>query len=115
MKKINSKISLAIASLAISSPAFAAAPTVTQKPYDNQTVATIINKIITWALGFAGAIAVLFIIYGGFLYMTASGNKDRQDAAKKTLTYAIIGLIVVILSQFIVAFVIRNVSTGNII
>lgn len=65
----------------------------------------IINNGIGWAIGLVGAMALLFIIYGGFLYITAAGNKERSENAKKTLTYAIGGLIIVILARIIVSLV----------
>ena len=68
-------------------------------------VGEIVMSVVTWVLGFAAAIAVLFIIIGGILYITSAGNKDRAESAKKTLLYAIIGLIVIVLSYVIVAVV----------
>ncbi|MDD5693667.1 MAG: pilin [Patescibacteria group bacterium] len=65
-------------------------------------------SIQNWLLGFVGALAVLFIVYGGFLYMTSGGNQQKVDTAKKTLTYAIGGLIIVILAGLIF-----NIITGD--
>jgi len=44
----------------------------------------------------ATPIIVIFIIYGGFLYVTARGNTEQISQATKTLTYAIIGGILII-------------------
>lgn len=74
-------------------------------PAPGATVSTYIISITDWVLNITGAIAVLFIIWGGILYVTSSGNKDRADQAKQTLTYAVIGLIVVVLSKVIVSLV----------
>lgn len=52
-----------------------------------------------------GAISVIMIIYGGFRYITSGGSSDGVSAAKSTLIYAIIGLIIVALAQIIVQFV----------
>lgn len=46
----------------------------------------------------ANPIAIGYIIYSGILLTTSSGNKIKVQKAKKTLTYAIIGLIIVYLS-----------------
>jgi len=66
-----------------------------------QDVGDFLNRIKDWLLGFVGGLALLFIVYGGFLYITSGGNKDRIETAKKTLTYAILGLILVALSGVI--------------
>lgn len=55
-----------------------------------------------------GAIAVIMIIYGGFRYITSGGSSEGVGAAKNTLIYAIIGLIVVALAQVIVQFVLTQ-------
>ncbi|MDD3480924.1 MAG: pilin [Patescibacteria group bacterium] len=56
-------------------------------------------------LGFLfGGIVVLFIIYAGFLYMTAGGDPEKLTKAKKTLLWAIVGAIIVTASFLIVNF-----------
>ena len=56
----------------------------------------IIQTIIEVALSFLGVIFLILTIYGGFLWMTAAGNEEKVSKAKKILTAAIIGLIIVI-------------------
>ena len=63
---------------------------------------------INTAIWAAGLLSVVFIIIGGFQYITAGASKDGTTKAKTTLTYAIIGLIVVAL-----ALVIRNFVLGR--
>lgn len=65
---------------------------------------TVIN-IIRWALGLLGIVAVIIILYGGWVWMTAAGNEERVRRAKKILINATIGLVIVLLSWAIVAFV----------
>lgn len=113
MKKILNKVTLPIYSLLlISSPALAiTSPSVTDKvkapDADADTVKELIDKVSTWVLGFAAAVAVLFIIWAGLQMVTAAGNKERYEAAKKTLTYAVVGLIIIVLALAIVTFVTR--------
>ena len=45
----------------------------------------IIARVINIFLGFLGIIAVLLIIYAGFLYMTSEGRADQTDQAKQIL------------------------------
>lgn len=58
--------------------------------------------IINFFLGFLGLIAVIMIIYAGVLYVTAAGAEDQTGKAKKIIMYAIIGLLIVLLSWAIV-------------
>lgn len=65
-----------------------------------------IGNIVNVALYIAGALAVLVIIYSGIRYITSTGDAARIKAAKDTLIYAIVGLIVAMLAYAIVNFVI---------
>ena len=73
--------------------------------------ATVIN-IIQWVLGFLGLIAVIMILIGGFQWMTAGGNEDKVASAKKIISAAVIGLIIILLAWAIVIFVVTQ--TGNV-
>lgn len=68
-------------------------------------------RIINYVLGFLGLIAVAMIIYGGVSYVTAAGDQTKVDNAKKVILYAILGLIIVILSYAIVNTVL-GAATG---
>ena len=73
-------------------------------------VMTIVNVL----LGFLGIIAILIVLYGGFLWMTAAGNEDKVDQAKKIITAGIIGLIIIFVSFAIATFVIESLITATI-
>jgi hypothetical protein len=68
-------------------------------------VTELIAQIINIMLYFAGIIAVVFIIIGGYRYMTSAGSTEGAGAGKKTLINAIIGLVIVILAYVIVRVV----------
>ncbi len=80
-------------------------------------IKTFLQGIRTYLLGFSAALAVLFIIWGGFLYVTSAGNEERQKTAKTTLTYSIGGLILILLAQVILSFItgdfLSTVFTGS--
>ncbi|OGL68091.1 hypothetical protein A3D58_00785 [Candidatus Uhrbacteria bacterium RIFCSPHIGHO2_02_FULL_46_47] len=65
-------------------------------------------RIIRVALGFLGIVVLTLIIYGGFLWMTAAGNEETIEKAKKVLRNAIIGLIIILTSFAITQFVINK-------
>jgi len=72
-----------------------------------KTIAGNVTKIFTVVVG---AISVIMIIYGGFRYITSGGASDKVGAAKNTLIYAIIGLIIVALANVIVSIVINQAA-----
>jgi len=74
-----------------------------------------IVDIVNIALGFIGLIAVIFIIYAGFKWMTASGNEEQVTKAKDTIRNAAIGIAVVMLSYVIINFTVTQLqkSTGG--
>jgi len=75
--------------------------------YDAETdLKTTITNVVQWALGFLALIAVIMIIIGGFMWMTAGGNEERVEKAKKMISAAVIGLIIILLAWAIVIFVI---------
>jgi cytochrome bd-type quinol oxidase subunit 2 len=72
---------------------------------------TVIN-LINLALGLMSLIAVVMIIIGGFTWLTAGGNEEKVDKAKKIISAAVIGMIIVIIAWAIVIFVAR--TTANV-
>ena len=64
-----------------------------------------VKSIITTAIGLIGLVAVGMIIYGGFLFVTSAGDAGKIQAAKNTILYSVIGLIIAILAFAIVTFV----------
>jgi hypothetical protein len=70
---------------------------------------TIALNVIEMMLQLVGYISVGFIIAGGFTYMTSTGSPDGATRARKTITNAIVGLVISIFSVAIV-----NVISGAI-
>lgn len=67
-------------------------------------------RIINIFLMFLGIIAVSLVIYGGFVWMTSNGNEDKIKTAKKILKNALIGLIIILSSWGIAAFILRQLT-----
>jgi len=57
-----------------------------------------------------GGASVIMIIFGGFKFITSGGNADKTKAATKTITYALVGLAVVVMAQFLVNYVFGQAS-----
>jgi hypothetical protein len=78
------------------------------------SVKTVITTVVRVILGFLGIILVILILYGGFIWMTAAGDPGKVDKAKKILTNAVIGVIIVLASYGIANFIIsRFLGTGG--
>ena len=56
-----------------------------------------------------GVVSVIMIIIGGFRYIVSGGDSSNVTSAKNTILYAIIGLVIVALAQWIVRFVLGRV------
>ena len=63
------------------------------------------TPIINNLFFFAGVLAVGMLVYSGLRYITAHGDKTQIESAKNTMIYAIVGLVVVMLSYAVVNFI----------
>ncbi|MDO4611408.1 MAG: pilin [Candidatus Saccharibacteria bacterium] len=70
------------------------------------TLETNIENILEAIIGVGGLVAVIFIVIGGYNYMTSSGDAGKLKKAKDTILYACIGLAVCALAFAIVNWVI---------
>jgi membrane protease YdiL (CAAX protease family) len=73
----------------------------------------IIQNLVTFAFYLAGTVALFFIIWAGIGFITAGGDKEKIEKAKKTLTYAIIGLVFILLSGFFIETILSIFSTES--
>lgn len=72
---------------------------------------SIFTQIVNVLLFLIGAISVIMLIYGGIRYTTSGGNSANVTAAKNTILYAIIGLIIAFLAFAVVNWVLGAVTT----
>jgi hypothetical protein len=72
-----------------------------------------IGRLINQALMLLGIILLVIIIYAGVLWMTAGGNTESVDKAKKWLMNAVIGLVLVMASYAIANFVFNAILNGT--
>ena len=71
---------------------------------------SLFNIISNTALFIIGALSVLMLIWGGIRYTTSAGDSSNITAAKNTILYAVVGIIVALLSYAIVNFVITKLG-----
>ncbi|MBI4138520.1 hypothetical protein HY479_00010 [Candidatus Uhrbacteria bacterium] len=72
--------------------------------------ATILGNIVAALIGFVGALLFFYMLYGGYLWMTAGGAKEKVQSAQLVIKNAIIGIVIVALSYAIANFVIGNLA-----
>lgn len=78
-----------------------------------ERVDQIVSQIIDILSLVVGVVAVVMIIIGGLRYVTSGGDSGNVTGAKNTILYAVVGLIVVALSQVIVRFVVDRATLDS--
>lgn len=90
MKKITAiNIIITLVFFALATPAFADTAGVSQ-------IQSFIQSVIGVLVTIAGLVSVIFFVWGGFGYITSSGNPEALDRSKKTIMYSAIGLVIVL-------------------
>lgn len=68
-----------------------------------------ITQIVNFFLMLAAIVAAIYLIIGGVQYITSAGDESRQEKAKNTILFAIIGLVVIGLSAVVANFVLQSI------
>ena len=74
----------------------------------SRTLPQMIGSIINVALGFLGILLLLYLLYAGFLWMTAGGDEKKTGEAKTIIKNAIIGLVIIVAAYAISTFVLSS-------
>lgn len=85
---------------------------------NDDSASTKVNGLIKLVINIfslvVGVVAVIMIIIGGLKYITSSGDSNNVTSAKNTILYAVVGLVIVALAQFIVKFVLgKALNAGD--
>ncbi len=67
------------------------------------TLSQIARNVLDFLLSIVGVLAIIMLVIGGIMYLTAAGDEDRIDTGKKIVTYSIIGIAVALASLVIVS------------
>ena len=102
-KKFITLSSVALTALIFASPVYAASADVT-------SIQTFIKSIIQILVTIAGLVSAGFFVWGGFGYITSSGNPEMLDRSKKTILYSAIGLAIV-LGAFVLTNIVSDLAT----
>lgn len=79
----------------------------------NGKITSILSTVINIFSLIVGAVSVIMIIIGGMRYITSGGEASNISGAKNTIIYAIVGLVIVALAQFLVHFVLGKVTATS--
>ncbi len=108
LKRLFSLEGLTLLALSIPSVAHAAAdweqllPT---NPFALQDLDVVIRQVVQILLILAGVVGLVYLIIGGYQYVTAGGNAETAAAARTTILNAVIGLIIIFASYAILTWV----------
>ncbi len=72
-------------------------------------IPAVFHNIVNWALIFAAVVAIFLIMFSGIKFLRSGGQEKLVEDARNTLTYAIIGLVVILLS-FLIINVISDIT-----
>ncbi len=75
---------------------------------NNADPRVLIGLVIKAILGLVGSLALVIFIYGGFVWMTASGNVESVTKGKNILIWATIGLVIIFTSYTLVYFILKT-------
>jgi hypothetical protein len=78
----------------------------TNRVFDASDVLWTVAKVIVFLNGFIAIVVIIMIIYAGFLVLTGAWDEEKNDKAKKTISYAVIWVIILILSYVLYRFMI---------
>lgn len=85
-------------------------PTTSPENWGRAEIRLILDNTTTWAIYLVGGIAVIMIIWGAIQYLTAFGNEEKAATGKKIITWALIGLVVILLAGVIVQQILNLVQ-----
>ena len=74
---------------------------------------TLVKQFVNIFLFAVGALSVIMLIWGGIRYTTSAGDSNKVTAAKNTVLYAIVGLVIAILAYAIVNMGIGKFTSGS--
>lgn len=79
----------------------------------SRSLPEIIGGLVQAALGLLGIVLLVLLLYGGYLWMTAGGNEDQVSKAKKIITNAVVGLVIIMAAYAIASFVVNAISEAT--
>lgn len=82
-------------------------------PLGETDVRVIFGRVISAALSIVGTLALLMFVYGGVLWMTSRGDTKQVTKGKDTITWAVLGLVIIFASYTLVNALISGITSGS--
>jgi hypothetical protein len=77
---------------------------------DLDDVLQVFVNVTIFILGISGSVILLMFVYGGFLWITSRGDAKRIEKGKDTITHAVIGFAIIVLSYSMINFLIAALA-----
>lgn len=77
------------------------------------TVSFLIQAVVNSFFALVWVVAIVFFVYGGLLFITSAGDKNKAETAKNALTQGLIGLVIVLGVNVIVSIISRLFTGGQ--
>jgi hypothetical protein len=75
---------------------------------------TLVGRITKAAIAIVGSLTLVMVVYGGVMWLLASGNEEKVGKAKKILVWSLLGLIVVFSAYAILSFALSQITATTI-
>lgn len=104
----------AILAFVLALPLHAHAQVALTNPLGTTDVNVLIGRIIMAFLSISGAIALIMFLYGGILWLTSAGNPEMVQKGRRTLIWAVLGIVVITSAYVITNSVFNALLTGDV-
>ncbi len=79
------------------------------KPGGPTDLAVWVPEVLQYAIGLAALVCIAILIGSGYMYITAAGDEEKVRKAGKSITYAVVGLVICVISVILVEFVLKKI------
>ena len=84
-----------------------------KSPLQSHNLIELASSMVNILVWMAFAVLTISILYAGFMFITSGGNSVKIKKAKDALVYTLVGLLIILFSEFIIA-IIRGVFSGKV-
>lgn len=78
------------------------------------TILQLGGKVANIFISISGSLALLLFVYGGFMWLTSRGEPDKIKKGKDIFLWSVVGLVIITSSYFLISFIIKGLSGGNV-
>ncbi|KKQ24912.1 MAG: seg [Microgenomates group bacterium GW2011_GWC1_37_12b] len=82
-------------------------------PANFSDIEEVVGNFVSAIMGFVAIVLFIMIVVGGYKYLTSGGNPDAAAGARKTITYAVAGILL-IAASYLILVIIGNITGANV-